>query len=74
MEPRSSKRQIAGLHADALKVKLTSPPVEGKANEELIEFLAETFKVRKSAVKILKGSSSKQKLVLIEGLEELEIK
>ena len=74
MEPRSSKRQIAGLHADALKVKLTSPPVEGNANEELIEFLSETFKVRKSAVKILKGSSSRQKLVLIEGLEELEIK
>lgn len=73
MEPRSSKRQIAGLYAGALKIKLTGPPVEGKANEELIEFLSETFDVRKSAVRILKGSSSKQKLVFIEGLKELEI-
>ncbi len=73
VEPRSSKRKLAGLHADALKVKLTSPPVEGKANEELIEFLSETFSIRKSAVRILKGSSSKQKLVLIEGLKELAI-
>ncbi len=73
MEPRSSRRQIAGLHSDALKIKLTSPPVEGKANEELIEFLSDTFKVRKSAIKILKGSSSKQKLVFIEGLKELEV-
>ncbi len=71
MEPRSSKRQMAGMHGDALKVKLTAPPVEGKANEELIELLSEAAGVRKSAVKILKGSSSKQKLVLIEGLEEL---
>lgn len=62
---------MAGMHGDALKVKLTAPPVEGKANEELIELLSEAAGVRKSAVKILKGSSSKQKLVLIEGLEEL---
>ncbi len=68
VEPRSSRRKIAGLHGDALKVKLTSPPVEGKANEELVEFLGETFGVRKSAIKIVKGGSSKQKAVEIEGI------
>ena len=73
VEPRSSKRHIAGLHADALKIKLTGPPVEGRANEELIELLSDTFRIRKSAIRILKGTSSKQKLVFIGGIEELKI-
>lgn len=77
VEPRSSRRKIAGLHGDALKVKLTSPPVEGRANEELVELLADFFGTRKSAVRIARGGSSKQKLVEIEGISpkalEMEI-
>jgi uncharacterized protein (TIGR00251 family) len=71
VEPRSSRTMAAGLHGDALKVKLTSPPVEGKANEELIEFLSELLKVKKCDIKILRGQSSKQKVVEISGLKEL---
>ncbi len=59
-----------GIHEGALKVKLTSPPVEGKANEELIEFLADLLGVRKSDIKILRGGSSKQKTVEVAGLRE----
>ncbi|MDA8326647.1 MAG: DUF167 domain-containing protein [Nitrospiraceae bacterium] len=75
VEPRSSRRKVVGLHGDALKVKLTGPPVEGKANEELIEFLSEIFGARKSAIAIVRGGSSKQKAVEIGGFkpEALEI-
>jgi len=73
VEPRSSRRMVAGLHGDALKIKLTSAPVEGKANEELIEFLSELLNVKKSAVKILQGQSSKQKVIEIAGLKELSL-
>ncbi|MDA8387418.1 MAG: DUF167 domain-containing protein [Nitrospiraceae bacterium] len=69
VQPRSSGRKIAGLAGDTLKVKLTSPPVEGKANEELIEFMGETLGVRKSAIRIARGGSSKLKLIEISGLE-----
>jgi uncharacterized protein (TIGR00251 family) len=67
VEPRSSRRGFFGLQGDAIKVKLTSAPTENKANEELIQLLAKTFGVRKSAVKIVRGMSSKQKIVEIEG-------
>ncbi len=73
VEPRSSKRCIAGVHGDALKVKLTSPPVEGKANEDLIEFLADVLGVRKSSIKIVQGQSSKQKVVEVDGISDLKM-
>lgn len=68
VEPRSSKRKITGLQGDALKIKLTSPPVEGKANEELIEFLSGAFGIRKSAIRIARGGSSKHKMIELSGL------
>jgi len=73
VEPRSSRRMVAGLHGDALKIKLTSAPVEGKANEELIEFLSDLLGVKKSSIKILQGQSSKQKLVEVAGLKDLRM-
>ena len=63
VEPRSSKSGIVGPYGDALKVKLTSPPVEGKANKELIEVLAKAFGVAKKDVEIISGQSSKNKIV-----------
>lgn len=60
--PRA-KRQDVSVEGRALKVRLTAPPVEGKANEELISLLAETFGVRKSEVKILKGDTGRVKIV-----------
>ncbi len=69
VEPRSSRAQVAGLLGEQLKVKLTSPPVEGAANKQLVEVLAKFFGVKKTAVNILKGQSSKNKVVEIEGLE-----
>jgi uncharacterized protein (TIGR00251 family) len=70
VEPRSSKKGIAGvMDNNVLKVKLTAPPVDGAANEQLIEIIAEEFGVKKSAVRIIRGQSSKTKVVEITGIE-----
>lgn len=65
--PRSSRNEVTGLMADGtLKVKLTSAPVDGKANEALIEILSEHFQIAKSKIKIVRGRTSKNKIVEIE--------
>ncbi len=77
VEPRSLHPGIAGPYGEGLKVKLTSPPVEGRANEELIEILAKEFKISKKDVEIISGKKSKNKIVRLLGVksrEELKIK
>ena len=71
--PRSSKNQIMGQEGDLFKVKLTSPPVKGKANKALIEFLAEKLGIPKAHMEIKSGKSSKLKSILIHGLTLEEI-
>ena len=66
--PRSSRNAFAGVQGDALKVKLTAPPVEGAANAALIAFLADRLGVRKSAVSIVSGERSRSKTVRVEGV------
>jgi len=64
--PRSSKNEVVGQMADGiLKVKLTAPPVDGAANEALIELLAEYFDTSKSKIKIVRGLTNKNKTVEI---------
>ncbi len=64
--PRSSKNEVVGKMANGiLKVKLTSAPVDGEANKSLIKLLAKEFKVKKGQIQILKGKTSKNKLVEI---------
>lgn len=65
--PRSSKNEIVGKMADnTIKIKLTAPPVDGKANEELIELLAKEYKTKKSNIQIVSGQKSKNKTIKIE--------
>lgn len=71
-EPRSSRAGIVGHYGDALKVKLTSPPVEGRANEELVEVLSKGFGIRKKDIEIISGQSSKNKLVRITGVNGID--
>lgn len=67
--PRSSKAGIDGLYGEeALKVRIKSAPVEGKANKELVETLARAFGVAKSSVEIRGGATSKHKRVLLRGV------
>jgi len=68
--PRSSRSEVVGEHNSALRVRLAAPPVDGAANDELIHVLAKTFKVSRSAVKILSGHSSRLKQVSIEGVTQ----
>ena len=68
--PRSSKKGIE-VTPEGLKVKLTAPPVGGAANEQLVEILSEAFGIRKGAVRILKGLSSKDKVIGIMGVDEI---
>ncbi|GBE03751.1 hypothetical protein BMS3Abin09_00672 [bacterium BMS3Abin09] len=72
VEPRSSKSGIVGPYGNALKVKLTSPPIEGKANKELIEVLAKGFRIAKKDVEIVSGQSSKNKIVKLNGVRNVD--
>ncbi len=67
LRPRSSKNEIVGAYRDGIKVKVTAPPIEGKANEALIKFLAKEFKISASSVEIIKGHNSREKIVRIGG-------
>lgn len=66
--PRSSKCDLAGLQGDALKIKITAPPVEGRANDECIRFLAELLNVKKNRIAIVSGHTSKNKRISVAGL------
>jgi uncharacterized protein len=65
VQPRASRNEFAGRHGDAFKVRLTAPPVEGRANEALIAFLAETFGVAKNQVALLRGDTARLKQLKI---------
>jgi len=65
VQPRSAKNMIAGRHGDALKIKLTAPPVDGAANKMCIQYLAKFFKVPKSAIEIISGHNSRTKRLLL---------
>ena len=71
VQPRSSKKGVSGVIGDSLRVKVNSPPVGGAANEELLEILSGELGVKKSAVKIVRGRSSKDKIVEIEGIDSI---
>ena len=70
VQPRASSNEIVGLHGDAMKIRLTAPPVDGAANEELVAFLSKVFVVGRKSVTILAGESSRSKIVEIEGITE----
>ena len=68
IQPGAKKSGIAGLHGDALKIRLAAPPVDGKANDCLIGFLAERLGVPRSQVGLVSGLTSRSKRVRIDGL------
>jgi uncharacterized protein (TIGR00251 family) len=64
-QPGARESAFAGLHGEAIKVRLAAPAVEGKANKELLRFLAEAFGVAPSAVELLNGAGSRHKRVRV---------
>ena len=73
VQPRSSKNRICGLHGGALKRAVTVPPVEGRANESIISYLAKLFNVPKKDLYIKSGSNSKIKTVAFRSISEKEL-
>jgi uncharacterized protein len=68
VDPRSSRNEIVGAVDKTIRIKLTAPPVGGAANALLIELLAEKFGIRKSDIIIMKGESSRHKLIKLRGV------
>ena len=73
VQPRASKDEIAGEMGGALKVRLRAPAVEDRANEALVEFLAELLKTSRSAVSILSGERSRVKRIEIRGVTRQQV-
>jgi uncharacterized protein len=74
VHPRAKKNAITGELGSALKLSLTSPPVEGRANDACIEFFANLLKLPRSSVTIASGQSSRQKVIRVVGLSAEEIR
>lgn len=72
--PNAPRTEIVGWLGDALKVKVHAPPVEGRANEVLCDFLADHFALPRRAVTVLRGDTSRQKLLRLEGLTLADLK
>lgn len=71
--PNAPRSEIVGWLGDRLKVKVKAPAVEGKANAELLRFLAERFGVRPNAVTLVRGDTARLKTVRIEGVEAADL-
>jgi uncharacterized protein len=73
VHPGARRNDVSGLHAGAVKVSITAPPTDGRANEALIEFLAELLHVSQARIAILSGTSSRIKLLRITGKSAAEV-
>ena len=74
VHPRARKNAITGELGNSLKLSLTSPPVEGRANEACVEFFANLLKVPRSSVTIASGQTSRQKVIRVSGLSADELR
>ncbi|HKD81194.1 MAG TPA: DUF167 domain-containing protein [Candidatus Angelobacter sp.] len=68
VQPRARRNAITGTLGDALKLALTAPPVEGRANQAVIEFLAETLEIPRASVTITSGETGRNKVVRVAGV------
>jgi uncharacterized protein (TIGR00251 family) len=74
VQPRASRNALAGEMGDALKIALTAPPVEGRANDACIDFLSNLLKVPRSSVTIASGESSRNKVIRVTGLSAAHVR
>lgn len=65
---RSGRDEIVGLEGDAIKIRLKAPPVDGKANDALVDLLSKSLRVSRSAIEIVTGASSHHKIVYVTGI------
>jgi uncharacterized protein len=74
VQPRASRNAVVGEMGDALKIALTAPPVDGKANEACVEFVSKLLKVPRSSVTIAAGETSRNKVIRVAGLKAEEVR
>lgn len=74
VQPRASRNELCGIQGDALKLRLTSPPVEGAANKQCIELIAGLFGVPRRNVSIITGETSRHKTVRVVGVTGAEVR
>ncbi|GAB6041163.1 DUF167 family protein [Endothiovibrio diazotrophicus] len=71
IQPKASRDEVCGEHGDAVKIRITAPPVDGKANAHLIKYLAKLFRVPKGQVTVVSGDTGRDKVVRIHAPREL---
>jgi uncharacterized protein (TIGR00251 family) len=71
LQPKAASDDIVGIHGSRLKIRITAPPVDGKANDHLIKWLSKLFKVPKSHIDILQGELGRQKTLRIRAPQQL---
>jgi uncharacterized protein (TIGR00251 family) len=74
VHPRARRNAIAGTVGEALKVSLTAPPVEGRANQAVVEFIADWFEIAPSQVTIASGETSRNKLIRVTGVTARQLR
>ena len=73
VQPRASRNTISGVRAGILRVRVTAPPVDGLANAAAIVLLAEALDMPKSAIRLVKGTSSREKTLAVESMSQEEV-
>ena len=68
VQPRASRTELAGRHGDALKVRISAPPVDGAANDALVRFLADWLAVPRSSVRLEAGATGRTKILAVAGI------
>jgi len=71
VQPRASRTGFAGIHDGKIRLRTTAPPVDGKANKEIIAFLSRQFRTAKSNIRLLRGDTSREKLFAITGVRQV---
>ena len=72
--PNARRTQVVGLHGDAIKLKVASPPLDGRANEEIISFLAKTLRLPEKDVILVSGAKSRDKVVRVTSLSAADLR
>jgi len=73
VQPRASRNAIVGTMGDAVKLAITAPPVDGKANQAVVEYLSDLFRVPKSSIVIVSGETGRNKLIAIRGMRAEQV-
>ena len=73
VQPRASRDEVLGFQGEVLRVRVTAPPHEGRANQALVEVLSQALDVPRSRIRILRGHGSRDKLLAVEGLSREDV-